>query len=1208
MSRVDYKQAYKDCIEAYVNYQSKVINKYTVEKLPPESLGDPVLLLQEIGHVESTVTRLGGMLIDIPNIDLPSIVKDDFVKDIDDYESKLNTYKSPYLKQKERLERDRTARIQQTEDALEQFKINKKLELQESLSNHEKLNARKEELEELMRLYELDSDAYETNLEDMPISEIEKSSAIALEALNRVTRNPNIVHKIVRLAYFPLEVDMGNDNQNKWLRISWAIAFVLLCYFGRPYFLGLLSICYFANTVANLLDTRNKARILQMAYSFIGDINIDEYVEDCSEYYELLADIDEANDIDITQDIEQLDEEMNEKEQSILESDPARDMNALMKDVILFTQTEEYVKGLEEAKDLIIRKRDDLLDEYSVYLNKLKNVRQTYIDSVIPLGTFIPMEEYFTPGLKIGSLVDNNDIVCESSIDVANKNIIFYYDEEYKRQECIDYMKLLLSNYLCNIREKHLNIQIYDSEDLGRDFVEFTSEEEVRDFISVVPKEFGKKIESISTEILKRNKKLRGKTINEYNKEAQEVGKITLDYELLIIMATELDYTKNKIFKQLLKYSYDKGIIIWVLQPGTNLLPKDEKSKATDIQAMLEDVDIVRGYGDYEINGENIAVVPDGFKPYAYTEELGMQVIETIIKNIKNKKRNSTALGYEEKFRTRYIPDNKIWTYSTLKGVDVLFGLQDGDPDKPIPYTLGDGNVHALMGGQTGAGKSACINQFLANMLYMYSPEELELIMIDFKNIEFKMYTGEYAIPHASIIAGTKDGAYAISIFDYAIDVMNKRTKIFGEAGVQKLEDYNKLMIAQGHKEKCMPRIVILIDEFQTMFTEVDDKSLEIIKARIKSITRLARFCGVHLFFTSQSMKDTMSPDILANFSLRAALRCTADVSKDLIGSDASARIKERFGWININDTTGEKPEATKLFRIPFISGDEIHSYIKALREKCEREGHIDRKAKFYDEDRKHYGPELTENLNKFSDLFKTGNRFILGERTTFSTNIVPPNFNLKDGFDENILFSSFEREEQCRFIDTMITQLRYKEVPFIVHCPDLEMIDVLGLKNKVSEKYHAFLSDSIDNTDLLDALEEAIEDRKAHPDDYHEPMFFIAMDWDNVSGIGREENGRITERLKQLIHEGPKVGYHFILTVSSFKLMRMWKSYFKRIVCGYCESNESALLMDNALASKLEDGFAIYSYGKTSIKYKAYRFELAKPFEVQEAVVTNNG
>lgn len=1195
MPTFDYKSKYKESLHSYIEYQRKILKKYTTQGSYDEQT--PLGLINLIGDVEHTVVRLEGMRIDVPNIDLPYEVKAGFAKSLNDYSSELNTFRNPYEQKKEQLEQNRLERIKQTKEALEEFKVNKKYELEEQLKVHNELNYRKAEIEELLRMYQLDADAYATPIDDMPLDELCKSSQIALDALNTVTRNPRIVRKIVRLAYLPLEVDMHDEKQNLLIKVSWLIAFLLLCYVGRPYFLALIAICYFANSIANILDARTKKKILQMAYSYVGEVDVTAYVEDCPKYYDLLADIEEAEDADIEGELKELDEEADKREQEIKEANPEKDLDAVMKEVSEFIQTDEYSQGLEDAKRQIEEERDTLLEQYSERLEKLKNILNELIASTKPLGTYIPLDEYFHEDIKIGSITYKGQIVSESTINIGNRNIIFSYDSDAKRAECIDYMKLLLANYLCNVREKHLTVSIYDNEDLGRDFVEYIEDEKIKDYIKVEYKDLGKKIETLATDILTRNKKLRGLTINEYNKEAQSIGKLTLDYEIIIIISTEFNYVTDKKFRQFIKYSYDKGIMIWVLQKDESFYTGNDAETGKAIKDMKEDADLVTSYGEYEIDHEVVSTLPEGYKQYRYTEDLGRQVIKTMVANMDAKDRHAKAIMYEEDFREKYIPDDKIWTYDTLKGIDFLFGLQDGDPEKPIRYTIGDNNVHGLMGGTTGSGKSATLNQLLASLLYMYSPEELELFMIDFKNIEFKMYTGEYALPHASIIAGTTDGAYALSIFDYAMEVMEERNIIFGKYGVQKLEDYNKKVIAMNRRDLYIPRILIIIDEFQAMFTEVDEKSLEKIKNRIKSLTKKARSCGVHLFFTSQSMQGTMSADILSNFTLRAALRCSSDTSISLIGSNASALIKEKQGWININDTGGERPEETKLFRIPFIPGDQIHSYIKKLKQKCEDEGHIDRHPKYYNEEDRYNKDDLIKVMDTYQEQLGGLDTIVLGERTTFSTKVWPDNFNIFDNYDENIIYASFERKSQCMFIDSMLTQFNHKGIPVIVHCPDLELAEVIGLKEQVQEQYYPFIDDSLDFQDIIAAVADAIEDRKQHPEHYNKPTYFMCLDWDNISGVGRGENSRLTAPMQSLIHEGPRYGFHFILVVSRFKEMRMWKQYFKHTICGYCENTDSNYLLDSNIASKLKDGFGIYAYASDQVKYKTYDFDLVRDF-----------
>lgn len=162
-------------------------------------------------------------------------------------------------------------------------------------------------------------------------------------------------------------------------------------------------------------------------------------------------------------------------------------------------------------------------------------------------------------------------------------------------------------------------------------------------------------------------------------------------------------------------------------------------------------------------------------------------------------------------------------------------------------------------------------------MIHEYAPDELQLVYIDMKNAEVAKYTkdGYSLIPHAIIVAGTTDGEYCLSIFDWALDEMLRRMTICRKYGVQKVEDLRKKFddsTREGYDiEVHIPRIVILIDEFQVMFdtSRIPSKIISKIDGRITSLVKLARAASMHLWFTSQEMSGTLSKNVLDNFSMR---------------------------------------------------------------------------------------------------------------------------------------------------------------------------------------------------------------------------------------------------------------------------------------------------------------------------------------------------
>ena len=1186
------KRLFVESLEKYKQDNLSRLDEFYFET--SDVSANPVKLLKRIEDLYSLYESLNSYDVPAYIYDVGKDIQDLYAKETNSYSEKFSSFKIPYLQKIASIKKHKEEQVKELEHRIEEYKADKTLELKDSLKNYYKLQDKKEDIEKYVKTFNLDCNAFESSIDTRDLTNIEKTCKTALEALDVIERNPKAVHKIVELAYFPLVYKGKDKSQDLIFRLSWTVALALLCYIGKPFFLSFIAIFYFIDLVSNLIGIRDKKKIIEMCNSLICEIPLEEFVEDSEDYYDLEFQLDEAKELDIETSIKEIEDKIKAEESDILQLDPSDNFNKDMSEWVTYMQSNDFHMEIKRVYNNLVSRKEYKLESIQAQINLMEEYKKVYIDNVKMLGESIPMEEYISPKIKIGEIHDESGtILMQQNIEIGINNIIFKYDDDDSQYERIDFMKLLLSNYICNIREKHLAIHIFDSEFLGKDLTEFTSNEELSKYMTIHTDKLKDKITSISSDILARNKKLKNKTLHEYNKECQSIGKITMDYELIIIMSSKEKFTDDKAFRKLLDYSADKGYIFWIFQNTTR--PKKEGDDFEEQMKFFKGLPYCDEYGKlYDEYSDSLIDLDNDVSVIEYTPELGYTVADTFEKLVKDKNRNSSALPYEEKFRVINIPDDKIWTYCTNKGVDLMFGLQEGDPEKPFPYTLDNGNVHMLMAGQTGAGKSATINQFLANLLHMYSPEELELIMIDFKNIEFKMYTGEYAIPHTSVIAGTKDGEYALSIFDYLISVLEARTAQYGTRSLNNIELWNNLMRAEGHPELCHQRIVVLIDEFQTMFTEVDPKSVEKIKAKITSITRLARFCGMHLVFTSQGMKGTMSKDILDNFSLRAALRCTSDVSNDLLGNDASSKIKERFGWMNVNDSTGQDPTANKLYRIPFISVDEIHTYIKKLRQKCKDEGHIDRKAEYYDEDRVHSSEELN---TRCSDETFMHNKyaFVLGERTAFSTSKKPDNFLFDKSYDENLVMNCFERKEMCNMILTYLTQMKDKGVPVIVHCPDEELVDVLGLKDLVEEKYHKYLSEDFLYEDLITDLTGAMEYLTTYPE-AQQPRYFIGINWDNFSGVGVNTDKYI-QRLTDLMHILPKLDYHFLLFTSNTKPLKYNIDLFKHRACTFCDEAQSMATVKDSSGTKLKEGFAVYKYGKETYKHKIYNFTLKREF-----------
>ena len=177
---------------------------------------------------------------------------------------------------------------------------------------------------------------------------------------------------------------------------------------------------------------------------------------------------------------------------------------------------------------------------------------------------------------------------------------------------------------------------------------------------------------------------------------------------------------------------------------------------------------------------------------------------------------------------------------------------------------------HVLIAGQTGSGKSVCVNSIIMSILYKSSPEEVKLIMIDPKVVELSNYNG---IPHLLTPVVT-DSKKAASALHWAVAEMERRYKAFADNHVREINSYN----AQAAEK--MPFIVIIIDELADlmMVAKVD------VEDAILRLAQKARAAGIHLILATQRPSvDVITGIVKANIPSRIAFAVSSQTDSRTI-------------------------------------------------------------------------------------------------------------------------------------------------------------------------------------------------------------------------------------------------------------------------------------------------------------------------------------
>ncbi len=171
---------------------------------------------------------------------------------------------------------------------------------------------------------------------------------------------------------------------------------------------------------------------------------------------------------------------------------------------------------------------------------------------------------------------------------------------------------------------------------------------------------------------------------------------------------------------------------------------------------------------------------------------------------------------------------------------------------------------HVIIAGSTGSGKSVCTNSIIMSILYKATPEQVRLLLIDPKIVEFKVYDG---IPHLLIPVVT-DPRKAAGALNWAVQEMLRRYKLFADNNVRDLASYNE-MAADRQDVEPMPQIVIAIDELADLMMAASNE----VEDAICRLAQMARAAGMHLIIATQRPTvDIITGLIKANIPSRIAL------------------------------------------------------------------------------------------------------------------------------------------------------------------------------------------------------------------------------------------------------------------------------------------------------------------------------------------------
>lgn len=342
-----------------------------------------------------------------------------------------------------------------------------------------------------------------------------------------------------------------------------------------------------------------------------------------------------------------------------------------------------------------------------------------------------------------------------------------------------------------------------------------------------------------------------------------------------------------------------------------------------------------------------------------------------------------------------YLPNERFWwRKESSHGISVPFGVTPQTETVCLNITQTSGQNVAVVVGIPGSGKSVFLNSVITSCAVHYSPDELEMYLIDFSGVEFNIYA-DSMLPHAKVIAPESEREFGISILRKIKEEGNRRMELFRNAGVNDITNYKK-----GNPNERFPRILIIIDEFQKFFEDDFDNMTAEAESILRIIVQEYRKFGINLILATQSISKYVNKIELGMIANRVAFEWKADDAHFIFNNVPPVNMISEPGDCVYNDKSG-KPNGN-------IGAKSFYVSQKQLADILSRIGAFAREKKLSVEDKiifRSDAPALFERNPRLGSIKKEDSpkkvKVYLGEAIAISEDV---HIELERGTSSNIL------------------------------------------------------------------------------------------------------------------------------------------------------------------------------------------------------------
>lgn len=499
-----------------------------------------------------------------------------------------------------------------------------------------------------------------------------------------------------------------------------------------------------------------------------------------------------------------------------------------------------------------------------------------------------------------------------------------------------------------------------------------------------------------------------------------------LPYKVFIFTAVPdgMDQECFDMFRTLIVHGKQCGLLVLFSFNEVILNTEDSKMKKMEIElrsCIENSVQLHNVFEEDNISNEfeHLTIENVGEKfPDDYTLSILLDDLKTIAE-----KQNSQGMSFDEIMEL-----GSLFNSNSRNGLVIPVGC-GASGNSVIELNIGDSTPHYLIGGTTGSGKSNFLHNLIMSACCRYSPNEMRVYLLDFKEgVEFSQYANPN-LKHAKLVAIEADTEYGITVLRHLVEEKEKRYAAFKTCGCKDIQGYR-----YKNPNELMPRIMVVIDEFQVLFGNAQKEQTI---STLEMLAKQGRACGIHLVLATQSLKGIDFSTLSSQFGGRVALKCSAEDSKYLLGgitsnNEEAAELKVPFAILN---TSQGSVSGNVKFMIPRAEEKKIAEWIGKIEKKC-NDINIESETKVFE------GQSLPKRPSQNTVGQGTNLQIIFGELMDY--NAAPFSVNLRPRVTDNLLICGHDDLIKKSLLDSVIQSALSSEYceEIIYVGDDNEMID----------------------------------------------------------------------------------------------------------------------------------------------------------------------